>query len=486
MRLKLCTVAMALLTLGAAPPPAIEGWWRAPLQHSGDTSEFYLHFDRKGDKLIARFSIPAITADDSPLGTVTVTDDAVKINEADWTLSRSADGQSLTTTIPEALIPHYKIHARFTRSASPQQPQPPRGERPAPAPLWTAAVGEPVIGGLEADPSGRTVFVATKSGRVKALNAATGQAIWSSDLSAPIRATPRFSGGALYVASDAALHKLDARNGRTLWTKPFGKPLQPILEINESKSRWDHYSAAPIVSGSAVYAGSRDGCFYGFTAATGTQTLKACAKDSITATPAVSGNTGYFASFDNHLYAVRLSDGTIRWKADLAAPIVRDIALSNGAVIAGSRTYDLRAFDHRSGAIRWNRYIWFSWIDSSPAVDAHQLVIGSSDAQHIFAMHASTGKALWSTFVGGWAWAKPAIASRTVYAGIVGTSIDYVGKRDSGLAALDRRSGDIKWIFRPPHDPKAVLSGFASDPVIVGKRLIAADLEGNVFAFAVN
>ena len=486
MQMKLCAAAIALLTLGAAPASTIEGWWRAPLQHNGESSEFFLNFERKGDRLIARFSIPAITADNSPLGTVSVDRDRVKINEADWVLQRSADGRSLTTTIPDALIPHYKIAARFTRSPAPQQPQPPKGERPAPAPLWTASIGEPVIGGLEGDPSREIVFAAGKGGTVTALNITTGKIQWSINVGAPVRATPRVIGAALYVASDAALHKLDASSGSIQWSQSFGKPLHPILEIDDGKSRWDHYSASPVVAAGTVYAGSRDGCFYGFEARSGAQTLKVCAKDSITATPVVSGESAYFASFDNRLYAVRLPHGAIRWKADLAAPVTRDLALSKGAVIAGSRTYDLRAFDQRSGAIRWNRYIWFSWIDAAHALEGSQLFIGSSDAQRIFAMNSATGRPLWSRFVGGWAWGKPAIASGTVYAGMVGTSIDYVGRREGGLAALDRRSGRIRWLFRPPHDPKGILSGFASDPVIVGNRLITADLEGTVYAFRAN
>src|SRR5205085_11872423 len=104
MQPKLCAATACLLTLGAGPFPALEGWWRAPLQHNGESSELFLNFERRGDKLIARFSVPVITADKSPLGTVTLDGDRVKINEADWTLTQSRDGQSLTTIIPDALI----------------------------------------------------------------------------------------------------------------------------------------------------------------------------------------------------------------------------------------------------------------------------------------------------------------------------------------------------------------------------------------------
>jgi hypothetical protein len=38
--------------------------------------------------------------------------------------------------------------------------------------------------------------------------------------------------------------------------------------------------------------------------------------------------------------------------------------------VAGSRSDDLLGIDTVTGAARWNRHVWFSWIESTPAVAA--------------------------------------------------------------------------------------------------------------------
>ncbi len=106
----------------------------------------------------------------------------------------------------------------------------------------------------------------------------------------------------------------------------------------------------------------------------------------------------------------------------------------------------------------WNRYLWFSWVDSAPAMDRNLLTIGSSDGLSVFAMDPATGRHRWAAFTGGWSWARPAIGKHTVYGGAVGSDMDYVGKRTGGLAAIDRDTGQLLWLFRPAHDPKALMS----------------------------
>ena len=63
------------------------------------------------------------------------------------------------------------------------------------------------------------------------------------------------------------------------------------------------------------------------------------------------------------------------------------------------------------------------------------------------------------------------------------TNLRYIGPRLGGLAAIDRASGRLKWIFRPPHDDKALISGFPAGPLVEAGRVYAADLEGNVYGF---
>jgi outer membrane protein assembly factor BamB len=158
---------------------------------------------------------------------------------------------------------------------------------------------------------------------------------------------------------------------------------------------------------------------------------------------------------------------------------------SGELLLAASRSYDLVAIDRRKGSLRWKMHSWWGWVDSVPEVHLRDLVIGSSDAQRIYDLNAATGRPIWQTFLGGWAWPRPTRAGQTVYAGLIGTEQRYVGKRRGGLAALDTRTGRLKWLFETPHANGVALYGFAAAPLVVGRSVYAADLNGTVFAFPV-
>ena len=82
----------------------------------------------------------------------------------------------------------------------------------------------------------------------------------------------------------------------------------------------------------------------------------------------------------------------------------------------GSRSYDLFALDAATGAVAWQRYIWFSWVESSPVVRDGVAYVGSSDAAAVYAFDVATGRKMWGTDVWGWAWDQPALtATRVVH-----------------------------------------------------------------------
>lgn len=66
---------------------------------------------------------------------------------------------------------------------------------------------------------GDRVFVATGYGVVSALNAATGDPLWTRTVPAPIRSAPSFADGKLYVVTmDSRTEALDAATGQPVWT----------------------------------------------------------------------------------------------------------------------------------------------------------------------------------------------------------------------------------------------------------------------------
>lgn len=461
----------------------LTGWWRATLSHGGETRDFYLHFVEKDGRTGVKFSIPEIGAEDAPLSWVEDKGATIELSSVGWTLEREDGGAALTGTIPADLVPHYRLPARFVRVEGPPPPFPPISAQPAPAPRWQASVGAPVYGGLAFDPRSKQLVIATTAGKVLALNSADGTTSWTVDAGAPVRATPSVSGRYIYVPTDAALLKLDARTGGRLWRAPFGRPKQERFDVDDPGSRWDVYSSSAVQVGNAVYVGSRDGCVHVLRAASGAALRKSCSEDIVTATPVVSGGRLLFGSFDGKVYAVDAASGRALWTRDTHGAVTGDLALAGGNVLAGSRSYDFSALDVRTGRPAWTRYFWFSWVESAPSVIGPTIYVGSSDALRVRAIEARTGAERWAAQLPGWAWPKPAVGSRTVYAAYVGTRQPYIGKRDGGFAALDRASGKVKWLHPVPGVEGAKFYGFAAAPVRGNGMVFAADLQGRIFAF---
>ncbi len=242
-------------------------------------------------------------------------------------------------------------------------------------------------------------------------------------------------------------------------------------------------ASAAVVDAGSVYVGSRDGCIHAFRIQDGGDEQQFCSSDIITSTPIIRGGTVYFGSFDGHVYAAREGQG-ILWKHDMQGAVTTDLGLAGGRIVAGSRSYDLSGLTLRSGIAAWPRYFWFSWVESSLAVAGTQIFIGSSDACSVYSFDARTGARRWRSRVPGWTWPRPALGPKTLYAGVIGTSDPYLGVRKGGLAALDRRTGRLKWVFSSSAPVRSESwYGFASSPLVAHGMVFAADLQGNVYAF---
>lgn len=475
-----------LLVAFAAPlahaQPDLTGWWRADVAHNGETEAFYLHFTDDGQRQGARFSVPVARMHEVPVGAYRIDGATLEIPGVGWRVAIVDDGAALEGALPAGLVAGRTMPARFVRSdAAPPPPAlTPRAE--APQPTWRVNLGAPIWGGLVHDAQRGAVYAATEAGAVAALSARTGAIEWRSELGAGVRAAPALDGDRLYVASDAALVALDASTGRQLWSAAFGSERAPRLPISDSHAQWDHYSSAAAVEGGVAYVGARDGCVYAFRAQDGVQLWRTCTENLITATPALDENALYIAGFDGAAYKLARDDGAILWRHETGAPIPRDPLIAGENVLVGSRNYDLIALNRETGSPVWTRHFWLSWVDSTPVLADGVVYIGSSDALAVQAFAAADGARLWSAHVPGWSWGAPAVGAQAIYAGAAGGPA-YSSPREGGLAAIERQSGALRWLYRAEPAGEGEFYGFAAAPVVSDARLFAADLTGTVYAF---
>ena len=140
--------------------------------------------------------------------------------------------------------------------------------------LWSASVaGERTgrayagVGGVAGGPvvAGDTMYVATESGRLAALDAATGARLWTTleGATGPVVA----AGGSLFLMSDEArLLRISAADGALVWAATL--PLFEEAKIRRRKDVFVHYG--PILAGGRLILASTDGLMREVDPATGT------------------------------------------------------------------------------------------------------------------------------------------------------------------------------------------------------------------------
>lgn len=468
-----------------ASPPTQEdpsGTWVAHPAHAGETSEVALSLERTGGTLQVKWSTPSLDIWDLSLGPVKLQGNELRIEAIGLSLTWDRSAQTLSGTLPAALVPVYSLQVVF-------HPSPPLQRRPrvvpdAPVaqPVWVFEAGAPIWG--DATYASGAVLIGADDGKLHALDAHTGRSRWSFRAAGAIRARPAFIDGEVVVqADDGQLYKLDPQTGKERSHVRVGSPTVRLPPADRN-SRYENRASAVSSASGRLYLGTHDGRVLALAPASGWEFK---AGDSVTSTPLVVADRLYFGSFDGHVYALDATTGALVWKRDTGAAVTSSPAYHKGLVIVGSRSYDLLALDAQTGQPVWTRYYWFSWVESPATVFDGVVYTGSSDAAKLLAWDASTGRRIWELDMGGSAWGQPAVTQERVYEGAVGT-LHYLVPHRGSLVAADRRTGRPVWRYplATPEGPSREVSfyGFVASPAVGDGLVFFGGLDGRVYAFA--
>jgi outer membrane protein assembly factor BamB len=468
----------------ATPPTArdLAGAWSATLEHAGETTPFGLEIEPAAEgKAAVRMTIPAMHAARMPIGTMPVEWKDGHVALGPFRFRWDAEAGTLAGAVPEALAPVYAIPLllrRVDRVDVPLRPEP--GGRVA-SPEWTYDAGAPLWAGPRfAD---GIVYAGGADGRVHAVEAKTGSVRWTFLSGGGVRVRPVVHAGVVYFqADDGFLYALSAASGLERWRRRVVPTPVVRLPFDDPKSRYDRFGSDAAVAGGRLFLGTHEGRVLCLDPADGATVWEHATGDAVLAAPAVEGGRVFAGSFDKHLYALDAQTGRLLWKHDARAPVVSTPAVHDGRVIVGSRAYDLFALDAATGAPAWSRYLWFSWVESSPVVRDGFLYVGSSDAAAAFAFEAASGRPIWKTDVFGWAWGQPAVTASRVYVG-TSSQVGYPAGHRAGVMALDRATGAVLW--RAPAAASASGAfGYPGSPAVGDGRVYVTSLDGRVTAFA--
>jgi outer membrane protein assembly factor BamB len=230
--------------------------------------------------------------------------------------------------------------------------------------LWSYLTGNYIASTL-AVASG-LVYFSSPDGKLYALNAATGQLVWSYATGFTINDSPLVANGLVYIgASNGVLYALNGITGHVVW-----------------KSTFQSIFSTPSIDGGLLYVSAR-GALYALKSQTGQIVWHVQAQGG---TPVIANGIIYLSdTVNNKLLALKEQTGALLWSSmspnSYATP--SDPSVANGVVYITWRNYscNLEAHSATTGVILWqyNTMDQSTCLQDTPAVANGVVYVGSSD-----------------------------------------------------------------------------------------------------------
>ncbi|CUA95632.1 PQQ-binding-like beta-propeller repeat protein [Pannonibacter indicus] len=273
--------------------------------------------------------------------------------------------------------------------------------------------------------SGNRVFAATGYRTLAALDAGSGQELWSVELSAPARGAPAVGAGHVFVVTQTnEVYAVKQDDGTVAWTYsgvqenaglltaaspaisggtvvvPFSSGEIMAFDIKKGEPVWAEgvsrafrtlavstltdVAASPVVSGGTVYATGVGGKIVAASLRTGERQWEQ--NVGSVHTPVVSGNAIFMVTLDDKMVALDRKTGDALWRADLpqldnkkkrrnwAGPV-----LANGTLVAFSNDGRIALVDAASGQIQSVRDI-SAKVFVTPIVAGGRIVVLEGDS----------------------------------------------------------------------------------------------------------
>jgi len=321
---------------------------------------------------------------------------------------------------------------------------------------WSYTIARPPAGGMSCRQTatsaiiygtpavdGDLVYVGTYSGKLYALNIATGVVRWNypkEGYMGSIVCSPLVADGTVYVCSSngkesdnkkrSRVYALDTIYGEYKWrSDPLGEKL------------W----LTPAIEGDTIYVSTFDGYLYVLSTEDGSLLpWRFEAEVGFVSSPVIYEDTIFVGSFDRNLYAVKIGDNKPLWKFSggnwfWAVPLVR-----NSIVYAGCLDGKVYAIDINSGNELWE-FDAESPIVVSPILVNDSLVV-ASESGNVYIINSKTGESERIKNS-----EEPGNDNRASIDAPIQASLcaqgamAYVHAQDNCLYALDIERGKITW-----------------------------------------
>jgi outer membrane protein assembly factor BamB len=388
---------------------------------------------------------------------------------------------------------------------------------------WTFKVaGASTFGSISTSPLvvGRTVYFQDLKSNVYAVNLDSGRLVWQKQYNAADLGPngAGYDNGMVFVTSDDhTVAALDAKTGNEVWSRRIAPPLQRITE-QLTAHRGTVYVSTVDFESVQPQDGTGTGIIHALNERTGDDlwTFNTVKDGNLWGNPLINSGGGAW-----YPPAIDTTTGTTYWGTNNAAPDTGIKGYPNGSSRPSPNLYtESELAIDRSGHLLWyNQVKAHDLFDAdfqiSPiltsakiAGSSRKIVVGAGKGGHVIAFDRQTGSQLWNTAVGlhsnddltaipsgqtvtvapgifGGVETPMALANGVLYVPVVNLPTDFtdtsfsipnVTKGTGELDAIDVNSGRILWTSK-------------LDSLAVGSALVAGDLvftstfNGKVLAF---
>jgi outer membrane protein assembly factor BamB len=269
--------------------------------------------------------------------------------------------------------------------------------------------------------SNGVAFVSNSWGSIRAVSMRDGALVWRHDIHhGKMASSPAvWRDEVLIHGMDGTVWVLDRRNGRLLWHKWIGAPIE----------------SSPVVSDGVDYFGTWNGTVYALDLRTHRVRWRFASGAKITSSAATAGPTIYIGNYAGRLLALAARTGRLRFAAGVNGRIYGTPAIARGRIfVPSSDGNSLTAFS-RSGAKLWTIHTG-AYVYSSPAVWAGRVYFGSYNGV-LYCVSPRSGRILWAHSSSGSISGAPIVVDGVV----------YFGNFRHRIYGLDARSGRTRFQF---------------------------------------
>ncbi len=294
-------------------------------------------------------------------------------------------------------------------------------------------------------------------------------------VSARLAAPPVVAGGRIYtIDTQGTVKAMDAASGATVWTSQTG---------SEKGNNASLYGGGLAYEEGRIYATNGLGFVAAMDVRNGGVIWQVRPGGPLRGSPTVVGDTLYAISQDNQIYSLKTADGTTNWSNAAALEIAGVFgsaapAFAQGTVVAGFSSGELNAYRYENGRAVWQDALQrttistsvssLSDIDADPVIEGGQ-VYALGQGGRMVALQLTSGQRQWELNIAGIS--TPWVAGDWL----------FVVTDDAKLLSIQRTTGKVRWInqlqrFEKPKARTGLIS--YSGPVLAGGRLILVSTNG--------